>query len=75
MNLNYYKIVLYLKKDFRGMGLVNLLIDSHIDFLKQKQKGITEVYVQVFSNNLAAVKAYKKVGFSVIKSKKSSNNA
>lgn len=65
--------LVYLKKDFRGMGLVNLLIDSHIDFLKQKQKEITEVYVQVFSNNLAAVKAYKKVGFSVIKSKKSSN--
>ena len=65
--------LVYLKKDFRGMGLVNLLINSHIDFLKQKQKEITEVYVQVFSNNLAAVKAYKKVGFSVIKSKKSSN--
>ncbi|MFT4643729.1 MAG: hypothetical protein ACI8ZX_000122 [Planctomycetota bacterium] len=65
--------LVYVKKKYRGMGLVSLLIDSHTGFLKQKRKEITEVYVQVFSNNLAAIKAYKKVGFSIVKLKKSSN--
>lgn len=65
--------LVYVKKKYRGMGLVSLLIDNHIGFLKQKRKEITEVYVQVFSNNLAAIKAYEKAGFSIVKSKKSSN--
>ena len=65
--------LVYVKKKYRGMGLVSLLIDRHTGFLKQKRKEITEVYVQVFSNNLAAIKAYEKAGFSIVKSKKSSN--
>mgnify|MGYP001243435355 CR=1 FL=1 len=64
--------LVYVSKEFRRKGLVKILIDNHIKSLKQNYKHIDQIYVQVFGNNIAAIKAYKKVGFSIIQTKKSS---
>lgn len=64
--------LVYVSKEFRRKGLVKILIDNHIKFLKQNYKHIDQIYVQVFGNNIAAIKAYKKVGFSIVHTKRSS---
>ena len=64
--------LVYVSKEFRRNGLVKILIDNHIKSLKQNHKHIDQIYVQVFGNNIAAIKAYKKVGFSIVQTKKSS---
>ena len=64
--------LVYVSKEFRRNGLVKILIDNHIKSLKQNNKLIDQIYVQVFGNNIAAIKAYKKVGFSIVQTKKSS---
>lgn len=64
--------LVYVSKEFRRKGLVKILIDNHIKFLKQNYKHIDQIYVQVFGNNIAAIKAYKKVGFSIVYTKRSS---
>lgn len=65
--------LVYINKEYRGNGLVDVLINNHIKSLKVKNPEINQIYIQVFSNNIAAIKAYKKNGFNIIKSKKSLN--
>lgn len=55
---------MYVKPEFRGKGLNNLLLD---DFKKWVlSKGITEVRLEVYSDNEPAVRAYEKAGFEKI---------
>ena len=51
---------------------INRILPDIIKSLKQNHKHIDQIYVQVFGNNIAAIKAYKKVGFSIVQTKKSS---
>ena len=65
--------LVYVSKDFRGKGLAKILINNHIKSLKLNYRHIDQIYVQVFGNNIAAINSYKKVGFSIVKIKKSLN--
>jgi ribosomal protein S18 acetylase RimI-like enzyme len=65
--------LVYVSEAYRGMNLVSLLIDNQINKLKQIISEPNGIYVQVFGNNLAAIKAYEKAGFKKVSVKESSN--
>ena len=65
--------LVYVSSDFRGLNLVNLLIDEQIRHLHKIKQNITEMYVQVFGNNIPAIKAYEKANFKAVMVKESSN--
>lgn len=65
--------LVYVSKDFRGMNLVNLLIDELILQLNKVSPNIPVMYVQVFANNIPAIKAYKKANFKTELIKETSN--
>ena len=55
------------------MNLVSLLINEQATRLKQLKPSILEIYVQVFGNNVPAIKAYEKANFKIQFSKESIN--
>lgn len=55
---------MYVKPEFRGRGLNNILLNDLKKWILSK--GITEVRLQVYSENDAAVRAYEKAGFKKI---------
>jgi len=57
----------YIKDEFRGTGLVQKLIKTHIEKALEKDSDLSIVQVQVFGNNIAAIKAYEKMGFEIKK--------
>jgi ribosomal protein S18 acetylase RimI-like enzyme len=65
--------LVYVATAFRGLNLASLLIDAKIKQLLQINPNITEMHVQVFGNNLPAIRAYEKAGFKVLMVKESSN--
>ncbi|MEI6047765.1 MAG: GNAT family N-acetyltransferase [Bacteroidota bacterium] len=65
--------LVYVKSSFRGLNLVRLLIDAKIKKLLQINPHITEMYVQVFGNNLPAIRVYEKADFKIVTIKESLN--
>ena len=55
---------MYVSPEFRGNGLNNLLLDDLKKWVLSQ--GITEVRLEVYSENEAAVRAYEKGGFKQI---------
>ncbi len=64
--------LVYVRPDFRGMNLAGSLIDKQIARLSQNREVISGAFVQVFGNNLAAIRAYEKASFKVQSIKESS---
>jgi ribosomal protein S18 acetylase RimI-like enzyme len=58
--------LVYVAPEARGKGLVSLMLEHKIGLLREKFTGIHEVYIQVFGNNIPAIKAYEKAGFKII---------
>jgi ribosomal protein S18 acetylase RimI-like enzyme len=58
--------LVYVAPEARGKGLVSILIDHKIDSLKESNPHVKEAYVQVFGNNLPAIRAYEKAGFETV---------
>lgn len=52
---------MYLEPEFRGQGINQKIMEALIQW--SKNKGITEVRLEVYNENEAAKKAYLKVGF------------
>lgn len=52
---------MYVKPEHRGKGIVRKVIDALIDW--SKNKGVTEIQLEVYSDNQPAVKAYERAGF------------
>eukprot|EP01133_Synstelium_polycarpum_P003308 gene3308-3763_t len=52
---------MYVLPEYRGMGIVQKIIETLKDW--SLSQGITEVRLEVYANNLKAVKAYEKAGF------------
>lgn len=63
--------LVYVASAFRGQKLVSLLINEKIRQVRNSRPDITEMHVQVFGNNLPAIKAYAKEGFKTVIRKKS----
>lgn len=55
---------MYVEPAYRGKGVNRLIIENLIEW--SHQKGLTEIRLQVYSENLPAIKAYEKVGFKKI---------
>lgn len=64
--------LVYVAPAARGKGLVSALIDRKIIELRQSSPEIKIAYVQVFGNNIPAIKAYEKAGFKIIHTKEAS---
>ena len=62
--------LVYITPGARGKGLVKMLLDAQLERLKAEHPEAEEVYLQVFGNNEAAIKSYKKLGFNVVETKK-----
>lgn len=52
---------MYVSPDFRGKGLNGQIIERLINW--SKSKGMSDCYLDVYSENESAIKAYEKVGF------------
>ena len=52
---------MYVLPSYRGMGINKLIIDDLIVW--SKSQGINEARLDVYADNEAAIKAYRKVGF------------
>jgi GNAT superfamily N-acetyltransferase len=55
---------MFVEPDYRGKGLNRLIIDRLVEW--SHQKGLTEIRLHVYSDNLNAIHAYEKVGFKKI---------
>ncbi|MDN3658906.1 GNAT family N-acetyltransferase [Ferruginibacter paludis] len=58
--------LVYVSPDHRGNNLTQQLIKAQIERSKSKMDTLTEVHVQVFGNNLPAIRVYEKCGFKKI---------
>ncbi|MBD3581388.1 GNAT family N-acetyltransferase [Flavobacterium selenitireducens] len=58
--------LVYVTEAARGKGLVKRLLDGKISELRT---GDQHVYIQVFGNNAAAIRAYEKYGFATVAQK------
>jgi ribosomal protein S18 acetylase RimI-like enzyme len=52
---------IFLETDYRGQGIIQELIQKLIEW--SQSKGIKTFYLDVYSENMAAIKAYEKLGF------------
>ena len=55
---------MYVEPAFRGKGVNQLIIAKLVEW--SGKKGLKEIRLQVYSDNLPAIKAYEKVGFKKI---------
>ena len=65
--------LVFVASNFRGRNLVKLLIDEQILQLTKNNPIVSEIYVQVFGNNIPAIKAYEKANFTIQLIMKSTN--
>ena len=52
---------MYVRPEYRGRGINKLVMDYLINW--GRERGLTEVRLQVYSENAGAIRAYEKVGF------------
>ncbi|TQV73866.1 GNAT family N-acetyltransferase [Aliikangiella marina] len=52
---------MFVKPEYRGKGVNQLILDGLENWAKEK--GISEVRLQVYADNSAAIRAYEKAGF------------
>jgi ribosomal protein S18 acetylase RimI-like enzyme len=64
--------LVYVVPEARGIGLVPILIDHKISMLRKQFPDAHEVFIQVFGNNMPAIRAYEKAGFEIVLRKEAS---
>ncbi len=52
---------MYVKPEYRGKGINKLILEELINW--SKDRGISEIRLEVYYDNEPAVKAYEKAGF------------
>ena len=60
-DLYSYLGFMYTLPDFRGKGINKKVVDALVKW--SKSKGVNEIRLTVYEENLGAIKAYEKVGF------------
>ncbi len=65
--------LVYVHSNARGLGLAGKLLKAALDKHRAKNAEMTQAYIQVFKNNIAAIGAYEKFGFETIEVKSSSH--
>lgn len=64
-NIQSYIYNIYVIPKYRGKGYIGYCLELLTDYLRGK--GISEVYIAVSGDNLAAVRAYEKFRFKTVK--------
>jgi ribosomal protein S18 acetylase RimI-like enzyme len=64
----------YIREDFRGLGLFHTMLDFHIKTGKVKMPSLTAAEIIVYDNNKIALNSYQKSGFLIERSTKLENN-
>lgn len=57
---------IYVSEKFRGMGIVNALIDAHLLNSKQHNPAVSKAQIILAKDNDAALRAYEKAGFNMV---------
>jgi len=65
--------LIYVSTNYRGQHLAGKMIDFVLSDFKKNCPELHEMQVQVFGNNIVAIKAYEKVGFIIVLTKESKN--
>ena len=60
-DIHSYLGFMYVSPDFRGKGINKALVEQLISW--SKSKGVQVAYLDVYSGNASAIKAYEKSGF------------
>ena len=60
-NTHSYLGFMYVAPDRRGLGINGMIIENLISW--SKEKGVFDLYLDVYEGNDAAIRAYEKVGF------------
>jgi GNAT superfamily N-acetyltransferase len=60
-NKHAYLGFMYVAPDRRGLGINGMIIENLISW--SKEKGVSDLYLDVYDGNDAAIRAYEKVGF------------
>ena len=55
---------MYVEPAYRGQGVNKLIIEKLVEW--SREKGLKEIRLHVYSDNLPAIRAYEKVGFKKI---------
>jgi GNAT superfamily N-acetyltransferase len=56
-----YLSFMYVARNRRGLGINGMIIENLISW--SKEKGVYDLYLDVYDRNNAAIRAYEKVGF------------
>lgn len=65
--------LVYVSASFRGQNLVKLLIDEQVRLSKEINPALSEMFVQVFADNVPAIRSYEKAGFETVLIKNAGN--
>ena len=57
----------YVKPEHKGKGIFGNLIEKLLEKAKVQDKSIKKSYVQVFENNISAIKVHQKSGYEIVK--------
>jgi ribosomal protein S18 acetylase RimI-like enzyme len=60
-DIHSYLGFMYVTPDFRGRGINREITEKLIAW--SRRRGVTDLYLDVYSENTSAIKAYEKVGF------------
>lgn len=63
----------FVDEKHRGNGLTNKMIDELIMLAKEQNPNVEKSWVQVFENNIPAIKAYERSGYRIMERYKSYN--
>jgi len=66
--------LVYVSEIARGKGLVGKLVTESIKQLATDPTQPEDVYIQVYGNNYAAIKAYERIGFETVLTKTATNS-
>lgn len=66
--------LVYVSENFRGQKLAKKMIEEILHRYHEQGSAVEKIQVQVFGNNISAIKAYAKVGFQPVFTKESSNS-
>ncbi len=63
LNHKYHSYLgfMYVSEEHRGKGVIRLIIDGLLEW--SKEKGVSEICLDVYHKNNAAINAYEKIGF------------
>lgn len=64
----------FVTTEHKGKGIIGKIIEKHLEKVYNQHEHGIKSYVQVFENNISAIRAYQKAGYRIVKRVESKNN-